>query len=88
MAKPGDPEGERRGLSKLAKGYQRSEPYVGAVSSLVGGVVGFSLLGYWLDKKAGNAKPWFFITGALLGMVGGFIGFFRTVQGMNKGDRR
>ena len=88
MARPGDPEDEKQGLSDLASGYQKAAPYLGAASSLVGGVVGLSLLGYWLDGKAGNKTPWFFIGGALLGMVGGFIGFFRMVLGMNKGDRR
>lgn len=88
MARPGDPEDEERGLSGLAQGYQKAEPYLGAVSSLVGGVVGFSLLGYWLDGKFGNKTPWFFIAGAILGMVGGFMGFFRIVLGMNRKDRR
>jgi F0F1-type ATP synthase assembly protein I len=88
MAEQDDPGEDERGLSSLASGYRKAAPYLGASSSLVGGVVGLSLLGYWLDGKVGNEKPWFFISGALLGMVGGFIGFFRTVLGMNRGDRR
>jgi F0F1-type ATP synthase assembly protein I len=82
MADPGDPERRERGLSGLAEGYQKAAPYLGASTSLVGSVLAFSLGGYWLDKKVGTGKPWFFIAGALIGMVGGFISFFHTVLGL------
>lgn len=36
-----------------------------------GGIVGLALLGWWLDGWVGTGKPWFALTGALLGMVGG-----------------
>ena len=40
--------------------------------------------GHWLDGKVGNQKPWFLIAGAVLGMTGGFISFFRQVLGKTK----
>jgi F0F1-type ATP synthase assembly protein I len=81
---PGNPEGpEDRGTSNLADGYRKAAPYLGAVYALVGAVGVFSALGYWLDRKMGNRTPWFLLLGLVLGMVGGFTGFFRTVLGMN-----
>jgi F0F1-type ATP synthase assembly protein I len=84
MAEPGDPEGGRKGLSGLAKGYQSAEPYLGAAGSLVGSVGLFAWLGYLLDGKLHNRKPWFFIAGAILGMIGGFVSFFRIVLGQDR----
>jgi ATP synthase protein I len=75
------------GLSSYARSYQKAEPYIGASFSLVASVGAFSMAGYWLDGKVGNQKPWFFIVGAVLGMVGGFISFFRTVLGMAKAGK-
>lgn len=85
MAGPEGPEDRARGggLSGLAEGYQKAAPYLAASSSLVGAVLGFSLLGWWLDGKVGTKQPWFFIGGAVIGMIGGFISFFRAVLGMN-----
>jgi ATP synthase protein I len=80
---PSDRERRDRdeGLSSLAKGYRSVDRYAGAALSLVMAVGGGAALGYWLDKKLGHGVPWLLLLGALLGMVGGFIGFFRTVLG-------
>jgi F0F1-type ATP synthase assembly protein I len=58
---------------------------MGAASSLVGAVAGCTLLGYWLDQKVGTRTPWFTLGGALFGMVGGFVSFFRQVLGKGTG---
>ena len=50
-----------------------------ASSALVASVGVFAGLGYWLDQKLEHHVPWLFIVGAVVGMVGGFIGFFKTV---------
>jgi F0F1-type ATP synthase assembly protein I len=56
-----------------------------AASTTLAASVGiFAWLGWWLDQKVGNRTPWFLLGGALLGMVGGFVGFFRTVLGKQK----
>jgi ATP synthase protein I len=81
---PGDREREDRdekGLSNLASGYQKAAPYMAASTSLVVAVGLFLGLGYWLDKKLGNQVPWFTMLGALIGMTGGFISFFKVVLG-------
>lgn len=82
MPGPGDREREdqeRKGLSSLAAGYQKAAPYMGASTTLVASVGLFTWAGIWLDRKVGTEVPWFTILGAVVGMTGGFISFFRTV---------
>ncbi len=75
---------ETQGLSSLAEGYRKAAPYIGAAWSLVASVGVFTGLGWWLDQKVGNRTPWFLLLGAALGMIGGFISFFRTVLGTTR----
>ncbi len=72
---------DEEGLSNLADGYRKAAPYIGASTTLVASVAGFSLFGYWLDGKLGHETPWLLIVFAILGMVGGFISFFRIALG-------
>jgi F0F1-type ATP synthase assembly protein I len=72
---------DEEGLSSLAEGYRKAAPYIGASSTLVASVAGFALFGYWLDGKLGHDRPWLLIVFAILGMVGGFISFFRIALG-------
>lgn len=83
MAGPGDRERrspEEQGLSSLAEGYRKASPYIAASTSLVAAVGVFTGLGIWLDRKF-DTLPWFTLVGVVIGMVGGFISFFRTVLG-------
>ncbi|HET9553478.1 MAG TPA: AtpZ/AtpI family protein [Anaeromyxobacteraceae bacterium] len=87
MTEPGDRERrdrEEKGLSSLAEGYRKAAPYLAASTNLVGAVGVFTGLGIWLDRKLGTRVPWFTMAGAVIGMVGGFISFFRTVLGNAK----
>ncbi len=89
MAGPGDRERgteNEKGLSDLAKGYQKASPIIAASTSLVVAVAAFTGLGVWLDKRFGTS-PWLTLAGALLGMTGGFIGFFKTVLGTTRNRR-
>jgi F0F1-type ATP synthase assembly protein I len=87
MADPGDrerPDAEQQqeqGLSKRAAAFRSAERYTGAAFSLVAAVGVFTWLGHWADGKLGNETPWLTLLGALVGMVGGFISFFKTVLG-------
>ena len=86
---PGDrerrsPEGRDEGLSNYAAAYQKAAPYIAASTSLVAAVGLFTGIGIWLDRKLGLRVPWFTILGAVLGMTGGFISFFRQVLGKRK----
>ena len=43
---------------------------------LVGAVLGFALLGVWIDRRYGS-QPWGLLIGVVLGMVGGFYNLIR-----------
>jgi F0F1-type ATP synthase assembly protein I len=87
VADPGDRERRDRdeqGLSDLAEGYRKAAPYLAASTQLVASVGVFTALGWWLDRKLGHRVPWLLMVGAVVGMVGGFVSFFRTVLGKNR----
>ncbi len=76
----GGGEGRDEGkLSDVGEGYRKAAPYMAASSSLVGAVLVFTFLGHWLDGKLGLKVPWFTMLGAVLGITGGFISFFKAV---------
>jgi len=81
---PERPEDNKEGLSNLAQGYRSAAPYMAASTQLVASVGAFTLLGWWLDGKLGNERPWLTLLGAAVGMTGGFISFFKTVLGKRK----
>jgi len=86
VAHPGDEKGRKQsGAANLGEAYRKAAPYMGAASSLVGAVAGLTLLGYFIDRKVGTQTPWFTLAGALFGMVGGFVSFFRQVLGKRTG---
>jgi F0F1-type ATP synthase assembly protein I len=87
VAGPGERErgaDSKKGLSPLAEGYQKASPYIAASTSLVIAVGVFMGVGIWADRKLGNEVPWLTMLGALIGMTGGFISFFRQVLGTRK----
>ncbi len=75
---------DEQGLSNLATAYQKASPYMAASTALVASVGLFTWVGIWIDRKVGTQVPWFTILGAVLGMTGGFISFFKTVLGKRK----
>ncbi len=75
---------DEEGLSNLASAYQKAGPYLAASTSLVASVGMFTAIGWWIDRKVGTEKPWFLIAGSVVGMVGGFISFFRQVLGKQR----
>ncbi|WP_248345749.1 AtpZ/AtpI family protein [Anaeromyxobacter paludicola] len=42
-------------------------------------VGGFTALGYGLDRWMGHTVQWFLVTGAVIGVAVGFVGFFRQL---------
>jgi len=87
MADPGDRERRtdaEKGLSGLAVAYRKAAPYMAASTSLVTAVGLFTWLGHVADGWLGLKTPWLTLAGALVGMVGGFISFFKTVLGNAK----
>ncbi len=84
--RPGDHQGRKRGdNSGVGEAYRKAAPYMSAATSLAGAVAGLTLLGHWIDGKMGNGTPWFTLGGALIGMVAGFVSFFRQVLGKGAG---
>lgn len=83
MDDPGDRErrDDEKGLSGLAEGYRKAAPYIAASTNLVVAVGLFTAAGIWADRKLGFKVPWLTMAGALFGMTGGMISFFRTVLG-------
>ena len=83
MGDPGDRErrDDEKGLSGLAEGYRKAAPYIAASTNLVVAVGVFTGLGIWADRKLGFKVPWLTMAGALFGMTGGMISFFRTALG-------
>lgn len=83
MVDPGDRErrDDEQRLSGLAEGYRKAAPYIAASTNLVVAVGAFTALGIWADRKIGWKVPWLTMAGALFGMTGGMISFFRTVLG-------
>lgn len=90
MAGPSDREPrapDEEGLSNLAAGYRKAAPYMAASTTLVASVGAFAGLGWWIDQKLGHETPWLLVVGAVFGMIGGFISFFRQVLGAGKKTR-
>jgi ATP synthase protein I len=83
---PGDRErrDEERRLSGLAEGYRKAAPYLAASTNLVVAVGVFTAIGIWADRKFGFKVPWLTLAGALIGMTGGMISFFRTALRIGK----
>ncbi len=77
-------EWDEEGLSNLADGYRKAAPYLAASTQLVAAVGVFTAIGWWLDKKLGHEVPWLLIVGSVVGMIGGFVSFFRTVLGKDR----
>jgi ATP synthase protein I len=87
MTDPGDkqrrePDGKK--LSSVAEAYRLAAPYTAASTSLVVAVGGCVWLGHLADEWFGFRVPWLTIGGAVLGMLVGFISFFRQVLGPRK----
>jgi len=71
----------------LGETYRQLGPYMGLGTELAASVAGMLLLGYYLDQRL-NTSPWLLLTGAVIGMVGGFYNFIREVQKLGKLDTK
>ncbi len=65
--------------ASLGEAYRQLGPYMGLGTELAASVAGMLLLGYFLDKLL-KTSPWLLLTGAAVGMIGGFYNFIREVQ--------
>lgn len=65
--------------------FREAGPYLGLGLQLALGVIVFFYLGSWADEKL-HTSPWLMLTGVFLGVVGGFIKFFRTAAELAKNE--
>ncbi len=65
-------------LSYFQKIVQKSGPAAGASYALIGAVIVFGLIGYYLDNRF-NSQPWFLLGGILLGIISGFYQLAKTI---------
>ena len=62
------------------KSTDESSPWLrlaGLGAELAGAILGFVLVGYWIDKTF-DTRPWGLLICALCGLVGGLYNFFRS----------
>ncbi len=76
-------EGPGKKDSSLGQVVRELGPYMSLGFQLAAAVVGFFLLGHWLDNRY-DTSPWLKLLGLLLGTAGGFIKFFKTVARLDK----
>jgi len=81
MVAKGDPEDD--GLSPLARGMRRAQPYLNAVWKLVGGAAFGVLSGMFLDRWL-KTTPWFLLGMSMVGISAGFYGFIRETMRLGK----
>jgi len=67
----------------LSEVYRKLGPYMGLGTELAASVIGMVLLGYFLDEHF-NTSPWLLLTGACVGMIGGFYNFIKEIQKLGK----
>ena len=76
-------EGPGKEDSSLGQVVREMGPYMSLGFQLAAAVVGFFLLGHWLDNRY-DTSPWLKLLGLLLGATGGFVKFFKTVARLDK----
>ncbi|MBI2619375.1 MAG: AtpZ/AtpI family protein [Ignavibacteriales bacterium] len=79
-----DPHDKNR--QSLFESLREYSPYLTLGFQLAAAVVGFFLLGAWLDDRW-ETSPWLKLLGLLVGSIGGFVKFFKTVANLEKKDR-
>ena len=76
-SKDGEPENVLRQVS----------PYIGLGLQLALTVAIFYFIGSWMDDRFQTA-PYLMVVGSMVGIVGGFIKFYKTVTALGeKGDK-
>ena len=60
-------------FEQFSRIMKQAGPYMTASYTLVGAVIGLSLLGYFLDRLL-DTNPWLLLLGILLGVVIGLYG--------------
>jgi F0F1-type ATP synthase assembly protein I len=77
-------EQQKKGnFSGLINSFQKATPYINIVYTLIGSVLMFGFIGWWLDSVL-SLKPWLFLAGLFSGFIIGFYHFLKTVKKLEK----
>ena len=74
---------ERPDPSELSK---RAWRVAGLGTEMAGGIAGFVLLGWWIDRQFGTSPTWL-IVGAVLGGVGGLVHLIKRALELQREDQ-
>jgi F0F1-type ATP synthase assembly protein I len=80
MAAPGGQDEPGGGTQKWSR---ELGPFLTLGLQLAITVVAFFFLGRWVDQKLGT-EPWLMLVGLVIGVVGGFLKFFRVASRLGK----
>ena len=67
-----------RSVKAFQENVIRSAPLATASYTLIGAIILFGGIGFWLDRRFGTG-PWFLLGGLLLGLVVGFYQLAKVV---------
>lgn len=81
-----EPEEPGKNQGGFWQTYRDFAPYLALGFQLAAAVVLFFFIGYWIDNRYGTG-PTFKLIGLLVGTVGGFIKFFKTVSDLGKNKK-
>ena len=70
----------------FGKAFRKAAPYINASYTMIGSLILFGLLGWWLDSKW-DTKPVMFLILLLLGLVAGFYQFYKVIINLDKKDK-
>lgn len=89
---PSEPDHDRRDEGRKERHSQfeslrEYSPYLTLGFQLAAAVVVFFLIGVWADTRL-DTSPWLKLLGLLLGTVGGFVKFFRTIADLERKERK
>lgn len=77
------PEEEKKREEGFWQTYRDFAPFLTLGFQLAAAVILFFFIGYWLDRHF-ETSPTYTLVGLFLGVVGGFIKFFKTVSTLGK----
>jgi ATP synthase protein I len=77
------PSGPSESRGDWSTALRQAAPYLGIGTTLAATALLGLGVGYWLDQRL-KASPWFLLVGGVLGLLGAFYQFFKTVAGLSR----
>jgi F0F1-type ATP synthase assembly protein I len=84
----GSPDlGSRKKGKNISSAYRDLAPFLTLGFQLAATVVVFLLIGHWADHRFG-IDPFGKLVGVVLGSIGGFLKFFKTVASLTSNEKQ